>query len=280
MQIWYTLLDYILPFEWLSFTFMKNAFLAILFVAPTFGLLSTMVVNNKLAFFSEAIGHSTLTGIAIGVIFGIGNPLWAMVFFSLILAILISIVNKNSTSSTDTIIGVFSSASVAIGTVILSRGGGFAKYSSFLIGDLLSITPSEIGILVGVFMSVLIFWIVLFNPLVMISMNKSLANSRRISVFKIETLFTIVIAIIVTVSIQWVGLLIINSFLILPAATARNLAQDIKQYHIISVLVAIFSGISGLIASYYLGSATGATIVVIMSICYLITLIIKTVRKV
>lgn len=280
MQVCYNILDQILPFSWLSYTFMKNAFLAILFVAPTFGLLSTMVVNNKLAFFSEAIGHSTLTGIAIGVIFGIGNPLWAMILFSIALAIMISIVNRNSSSSTDTIIGVFSSASIAIGTVILSRGGGFAKYSSFLIGDLLSITPSEIVILIGVFISVLGFWIVLFNPLVIISMNKSLANSRRIPVFKIELLFTILIAIIVTVSIQWVGLLIINSFLILPAATSRNLAQNIKQYHIISVFVAIFSGIAGLIASYYLGSATGATIVVIMSICYVITLIIKVVKNI
>lgn len=254
---------------------MKNAFLAILLVAPTFGLLSTMVVNNKMAFFSEAIGHSTLTGIAIGVILGIGNPLWAMVLFSIALAIVISYVNKNSTSSTDTIIGVFSSASVAIGTVILSRGGGFAKYSTFLIGDLLSITPEEIIILLVVFMSVLLFWIALFNPLVIISMNRSLANSRRIPVFKIEMLFTIVIAVIVTISIQWVGLLIINSFLILPAATGRNLAQNIKQYHQISIVTAVFSGIVGLIVSYYLGSATGATIVVIMSICYLITLIMK-----
>ena len=254
---------------------MKNAFLAILLVAPTFGLLSTMVVNNKMAFFSEAIGHSTLTGIAIGVILGIGNPLWAMVLFSITLAIVISYVNKNSTSSTDTIIGVFSSTSVAIGTVILSRGGGFAKYSTFLIGDLLSITPEEIVILLVIFMSVLLFWVALFNPLVIISMNRSLANSRRIPVFKIEMLFTIVIAVIVTISIQWVGLLIINSFLILPAATGRNLAQNIKQYHQISIVTAVFSGIVGLIISYYLGSATGATIVVIMSICYLVTLIIK-----
>lgn len=280
MQVWYNLLDQILPFSWLSYAFMKNALLAIIFVAPTFGLLSTMVVNNKLAFFSEAIGHSTLTGIAIGVIFGIGNPLWAMILFSIALAIMISLVNKNSSSSTDTIIGVFSSASIAIGTVILSRDGGFAKYSSFLIGDLLSITPSEIGILVGVFFSVLLFWIVLFNPLVIISMNKSLANSRRIPVFKIELLFTILIAIIVTVSIQWVGLLIINSFLILPAATSRNLAQNIKQYHIISIVVAVFSGIAGLIVSYYLGSATGATIVVIMSMCYLATLFTKVIKNI
>jgi len=280
LEIWYSLLDTLMPFEWLSYIFMKNAFLAILLVAPTFGLLSTMVVNNKMAFFSEAIGHSTLTGIAIGVIFGIGNPMWAMVLFSLALAVAISFVNKNSTSSTDTIIGVFSSTSIAIGTVILSRGGGFVKYSSFLIGDLLSITPIEIAVLIGVFGGVLLFWIILFNPLLMISMNKSLANSRRIPVFKIEMLFTMVIAVIVTLSIKWVGLLIINSFLILPAATARNLAQNIKQYHIISVMVAVFSGISGLIASYYLGSATGATIVVVMSICYLLTLFIKKIRNI
>ena len=96
MEIWYSLLDTLMPSEWPSYIFMKNAFLAILFVAPTFGLLSTMVVNNKMAFFSEAIGHSTLTGIAIGVILGIGNPMWAMVLFSLVLAIAISFVNKTA----------------------------------------------------------------------------------------------------------------------------------------------------------------------------------------
>lgn len=264
-----------MPFEWLNYLFMKNALLAILLVAPTFGLLSTMVVNHKMAFFSEAIGHSTLTGIAIGVVFGIGNPMWAMIIFSLLLATVISYVNKNSTSSIDTIIGVFSSTSIAIGTVILSMGGGFAKYSSFLIGDLLSITPLEIGILLSVFIGVLLFWIIAFNSLLMISINKSLANSRRIPVFPIEMLFTMVIAVIVTISIKWVGLLIINSFLILPAAAGRNIAQNIKHYHIISVLVALFSGVTGLIASYYLGSATGATIVVVMSLCYLATLIVK-----
>lgn len=279
MQIWYSIIDTILPFEWLTLNFMKNALLAILFVAPTFGLLSTMVVNNKLAFFSEAIGHSTLTGIAIGVLLGIGDPVWAMVIFSVLLAIIISIVNKNSTSSTDTIIGVFSSTSIAIGTVILSRGGGFAKYSTFLIGDLLSITPLEVGILILVFFGVLIFWLVFFNDLLIVSMNKSLANSRKISVFTMETIFTVLIAIIVTISIQWVGLLIINSFLILPAATSRNLARNVKEYHIISVIVACLSGIIGLIASYYLGSATGATIVVAMSIFYIATLIIKTIRN-
>lgn len=275
MEAWYNILDLLLPFQWISHNFMKNALLAILCVAPTFGILSTMVVNNKMAFFSEAIGHSTLTGIAIGVLVGVGEPLWAMTIFSIVLAIVIAYVNKSSTASTDTIIGVFASTSVAVGTVILSREGGFNKYSAYLIGDLLSITPTEILTVFIVFLGVLLFWIVFFNPLVLISMNRSLANSRKIHVFKIEMLFTIVIAIIVTVSIQWVGLLIINSFLILPAASARNVSSNISQYHIISVFIAMVSGITGLIISYYWGSATGATIVVVMAICYVGTLFVK-----
>lgn len=275
MEIWYNILDLIFPFQWIGHNFMKNAFLAVLLVAPTFGLLSTMVVNNKMAFFSEAIGHSALTGVAIGVIVGIGEPLWAMVVFSIGLAIAISYVNKNSSTSTDTIIGVFSSSSIAVGTVILSREGSFSKYSSYLIGDLLSISKGEILILLIIFISVLVFWLVFFNPLVVISMNRSLANSRRIPTFVIEMIFTILVAIIVTVSIQWVGLLIINSFLILPAAAARNIAGNMRQYNMISILIAIISGIIGLIVSYYWGSATGATIVVVMALCYLITLIAK-----
>lgn len=280
MDVMYNLIDSLLPFKWASFVFMKNALLAIIFVAPTFGILSTMVVSNKMAFFSEAIGHSTLTGIAIGMIVGIGDPLWAMLIFSFVLAILISLVNKNSSSSTDTIIGVVSSASIAVGTVILSRGGGFAKYSSYLIGDLLSITPGEIKTLFAVFLIVLLFWFVLFNDLAIISTNKSLANSRKIKVFGIETLFTILIAMIVTISIQWVGILIINSFLILPAAGARNIANNMKQYHIISIVIAMISGITGLIGSYYLNSATGATIVVVMSMFFVVTMLFKTVKKI
>ncbi|MDD2233960.1 MAG: metal ABC transporter permease [Desulfitobacteriaceae bacterium] len=275
MLFWYGLIDTLLPFEWTRHIFMKNALLGIFFVTPIFGILGTMVVNNKMAFFSDSLGHSALTGIAIGVIFGMSNPLWSMLLFSIVLSIAILIVKKAKTASTDTIIGVFSSTAVALGIVILSRNGGFNKYSVYLIGDLLSISPKDLSILGIVLLTVILLWIFVFNKLLLVSVNQSLASSRGIRVNFYEYLFTMLMAVIVTISIQWVGILIISSLLILPAASARNIARNMRQYHFYAVSVALVSGLSGLILSYYWGTATGATIVLVSAVLFMITFTIK-----
>ncbi|MBK5241608.1 metal ABC transporter permease [Clostridium sp.] len=275
MSLWYNLIDFLLPFEWAHYVFMKNALLGVLLVTPMFGLLGTMVVNNKMAFFADALGHSALTGIAIGVILGISNPIWSMLAFSFMLAVVIIKVKNVNTSSTDTIIGVFSSTAVALGIVILSFRGGFTKYSVYLIGDLLSISSMDLLILPIIFVIVIIIWTIAFNKLLLVSVNQLLARSRGINVEFYEYLFTITVAVIVTISIQWVGVLIISSMLVLPAAAARNISSNIKQYHIYSVTIALISGVSGLILSYFLGSASGATMVLISSLFFGITFFAK-----
>ena len=140
----YTLMDTLLPFEWLHYTFMKNALIAIVLLTPLFGMLGTMAVDNKMAFFSDALGHSALTGIAIGVVLGWQSQMSAMLLFGLIWAVLITFVKHHSKMSADTIISVFSSTSIALGLVVLSRGGAFAKYSSVLVGDVLSVAQSDL----------------------------------------------------------------------------------------------------------------------------------------
>ena len=140
MEIIYQILDVILPFEFMSYSFMKNAFLAILLISPIFAILGTMIVNNKMAFFSDALGHSALTGIAIGTIFGIANNNISMIIFAIIFAVALNIVKQKTSYGADTIISVFSSVAIAVGLAILSNSGNFTKYSSYLVGDVLSIT--------------------------------------------------------------------------------------------------------------------------------------------
>lgn len=275
MEIWYKIVDTILPFEWTSYTFMKNALLGVILITPLFGLLGTMVVNNKMAFFADALGHSALTGIALGVILKIANPLWAMIIFAILLSIIIVKVKEANTASTDTIIGVFSSTAVALGIVILSYRGGFTKYNNYLIGDLLSITPSDLGMLVIVAIIVMVLWCLVFNRLLITGVNESLARSKGINTKLYMNIFTIIVAIVVTMSIQWVGVLIISSMLVLPAASARNISKNVRQYSIYSMLIALISGITGLIISYFLGSASGATMVLVSSCIFFITFIIK-----
>lgn len=268
-------METLLPFSWVEFTFMKNAFLAIILISPLFGLVGTMIVNNKMSFFSDALGHCALTGIAIGVMLGIGNYAVSMLGFALIFALGISAIIDSGISSSDTIIGVFSSAGIALGIVILSLRGGFSKYSGYLIGDILSITKNEIILLAFVLILAIMIWFLSFNKLMLSSLNKDMAQSKQINVKFYKNLFMILIAMIVTISLKWVGMLIINSLLVLPAASARNLVKNMKSYHIVSVLFSVFSGISGLILSYYMGTSAGATIVLISSIIFFVTFFIN-----
>ncbi|EJU27961.1 MAG: metal ABC transporter permease [Selenomonas sp.] len=274
MEILYTLLG-ALPFDWLQHGFMKNAFLAVLLVTPLFGLLSTMVVSNRMAFFSDSLGHGAFTGLAVGVLLGWLSPLLSLVAFSVVFALLITYIKNRSSASTDTIIGVFSSTGIALGLMLMSRGGGFNKYSSYLIGDLLSISPEEIGSLFFVFLAVVLVWALVFNSLLVLSINASFARSRGVAAFLTEGLFASVLAVVVAVSIQWVGLLIINSLLVLPAAAARNIAQDVKSYHLLSVAIALLSGVAGLLLAYYCNMAAGASIVVVAAAVFFLTLLLK-----
>lgn len=275
----YRFIDAVLPFDWVSHIFMKNALLGVLLITPVFGLMGTIVVSNRMAFFSDALGHSALTGIAIGVIISIGQPLWSMIIFSIVLTLAIIWVRKANTASTDTIIGVFSSTAVALGIVLLSLRGGFTKYSAYLIGDLLSINSTDLLLLALAFVVVIALWFLLFNKLLAVSFNPSLAKSRGIRSTFYDTLFMLIVAVIVTVSIQWVGVLIISSLLVLPAAASRNVARNTRQYNLFSVAVALISGLSGLILSYYWGTATGATIVLMAAAFFAVTFIVKRVAR-
>ena len=271
----YNAIDLILPFQWLSHTFMKNAFIAIIIITPLFGLLSTMVVSNKMSFFADSLGHGAFTGIAVGILLGGIDPMWGATLFSICFAIAITIIKIKGTSSTDTIIGVFSSTSIALGLVLMSFSSSLSKFSSYLVGDLLSISQNQIILLIFVFIAIIVLWSLIFNKLLVTSLNTSLANSRGMNTLLIEIIFTCTIAVIVTITIRWVGLLIINSLLVLPAAAARNISRNIRQYHLFSILISIFSGIVGLIISYYLNTVTGATIVLVASVIFFITLFIR-----
>lgn len=279
METIYSILDTILPFEFLNFSFMKNAFIAILLITPLLGLTGTMIVNNKMSFFSDALGHSAMTGIAIGVMVGIDNYIVSMMGFAVIFALCISTIINSSVSSSDTIIGVFSSVGMALGIVILSMNGNFSKYSNYLIGDILSIKPSEIFNLLIILIFVLVIWALCFNHLMLSSINVDLAYSKGINVKFYKNLFAVLIALIVTVSIKWVGILIINSLLVLPAASARNISKSMKSYHIYSILFSLVSGIAGLIISYYVGTSAGGTIVLISALIFFITFFMRSLSK-
>lgn len=257
--------------ELFQYDFMRRAFIAILVITPLLGILGTMIVHKKMAYFSDALGHSALTGIAIGVVLGVMDTNVSMVIFAIVFAFLLNQINRKNLAATDTIISVFASCSTAIGLAILSRGGNFSRYAGILVGDILSITSKEILYLVVIFAVTGVFWCVAVNKLNAISIHPTLAKSRNISVRLVEDIFAVIIALIVTLSIKWIGILLINALLILPAASSRNISSNMREYHGFSVLFSVFSGIIGLVISYFTNVATGPMIVIVASVIYFAT---------
>lgn len=275
MSIWYNLCD-LIPLEIFHWRFMQNAFLAVLIMAPLFGVMSTMVVSGKMSFFSDALGHSAFTGIAIGAICGFGDSTLFAVLFAVAFALLFSFVRHKSTHAADTLIGVFSSTAVALGIFIATLGGNsFTKYNKYLIGDILSVTPGETGLLAIVLACVLVFWVICSNRLILSSIHPQLAATRGGSTFLVQTAFTVIVAVVVTLAISWVGLLILNSLLILPGAASRNMAKNMNQFHFLSVMFALVASLLGLCISYFLGSSAGAAISLVLALFFVLSFILR-----
>ena len=278
MELWYDLLS-ILPFDWAQpgqMYFMKHALLAVLVITPLFGILSTMVVHSRMSFFSDALGHSAFTGMAIGALCGFNQPTWAAVIFAIVFALLFNLVRRRSALASDTVIGVFSSTAVALGIFLSTLNGrSFTKFNSLLIGDVLSVDPAMIGLLALILLLVAALWAVSFNQLMLSAVHPALADSRGVKVFWQETIFSVAIAVVVTLSMTWVGLLVINSLLVLPAAAARNVAKNMWQYHLFSLVGALVAGVAGLMTSYYLGPSAGASITLYLAVWFALTFLLR-----
>jgi zinc transport system permease protein len=274
MNLWHSVIS-ALPFEWAQYDFMRNALLAAVIVTPCFGVLGTMVVGRGMAFFSDVIGHSALTGVALGVLLGFADPQPVLVAFVVVLAFIINGVSMFTKASADTVIGVFSAAVIALGVALLSRGGSFNKYTVYLVGDILSVTSSDILQLSLMFLGVILFWIVFGNRLFLSGVNASLISGSRPSAFFMQSLFSIILALVVALSIKWVGILVINSLLVLPAASSRIIARTVRGYTLISCGIGLFSGIAGLLVSFYVGTAGGASIVLCSVFIYASVLMLK-----
>ena len=278
MELWYAILS-VLPFDWAQpgqMYFMKHALLAVLVITPLFGLLSTMVVHSRMSFFSDALGHSAFTGMAIGALCGFARPVGAAVVFAVAFALLFNLVRRRSALASDTVIGVFSSTAVALGIFLSTLNGrSFTKFNSLLIGDVLSVEPAMIGVLALILAAVLALWALSFNQLMLASVHPALADSRGVKIFWQETVFSAAIAVVVTLSMTWVGLLVINSLLVLPGAAARNVARNMAQYHLFALLGSVAAGIAGLMISYYLGPSAGASITLCLAVWFALTFVIR-----
>ena len=271
----YQVMGTLFPVGWLEWTFMKRALLAIFLITPMCAAMGVQVVNFGMAFYSDAISHSAFTGVALGILLAV-DPVITMVLFGLLVGLGITGVREKSNLSPDTIIGVFFSFVVALGIVIISARKGLTRnLESVLYGDILTINNAEIVWMALLAVAVTVFLICGYNQLLFLGINRHLAQSRGIKVVFLDYLFAVLLALVVTVSIRAVGLLLVTALLVIPAATARNLARNASQMFWYAIVLSLVSGIAGLFLSYRWDSVTGATIILFGSALFIISLIAK-----
>ncbi len=271
----YALMDRLLPFAFVEPEFMKRAILAMLFIAPTAAAVGVPLVHFRMAFFSDAIGHSAFTGVAIGVLLGI-HPVLTMIAFGLFVAWAITLVKGRTELSADTVIGVFFSTVIALGIAVISAQKGLTRnLQSFLYGDLLAVSEAEVVWLALLFLGVGAYLYLAFNRLMLLGVHEGFARSRGVPVRALEISFALVVALVVAAAIRAVGILLVTALLVIPAAAARNAARGTAQAFWGAVAVSLVSGMAGIAASYALDTATGATVVLFASAFFAATAVAR-----
>ena len=252
-----------LPFECMKLRFMQEALLGVLLTAPLAAAAGIQVVNFRMSFFSDAIGHSAFAGVALGLIFGL-SPDLTMPLLALAIGVGIMAMKQRSALSSDTVIGVFFSAVVAFGLALVSRNPNVARdMQMFLYGDILTITDRDLFALFVLFCVFFAFQIFAYNRLNAIGIHEQLARTHRIPTAFYQYVYVALLALVVIFSVKSAGVLLVTALLIVPAAAARNLSKSSGMMFWISIIIGVCSGVAGLLISAqpWAETASGATIV-------------------
>lgn len=258
--------------SFLNQAFNLRALLALGFVALACGGVGSLVVGNRMAFFSDALAHCAFAGVSLGYVlfevFLLGvrpkEEFWQwvtpiMVVFGVGVGAGIAYVRSQTGLASDTVIGVFFAFSLGFAAMLKNIINDRSVFSleDFLFGDPLFVSAPEIIYIACLAVVSWVFLFLFFNPLVFSSFNTSLALSRKIHVTLLYYLFVMMLALIVNLCLRYVGVLLINALLIVPAATAFNLGRDLRGVFWYTVIISLFVCLGGLGASWELQIRTG-----------------------
>jgi len=277
----YDLIVRLLPFDAFQARFMQQALVGLILIAPISAALGVHVVNFRMSFFADAIGHSAFAGVALGLIFSV-SPRWTMPIFGLLVGLGIMALQRRSALSSDTVIGVVFAAVMAFGLAMVSRVQGVARdLQRFLYGDILTITNADILGLAALGVLIFAFQIWGYNRLLYISLTPVVAKAHRVQVATYQYLFAGLLALVVMFSVWAVGVLLVTALLIVPAATARNLARSAGALFWWAMGLSTTSAVIGLwiSAQDWARTATGPTVIMVGVVGFIISQIVVMVHK-
>jgi ABC-type Mn2+/Zn2+ transport system permease subunit len=255
-------------FAFLAYDFFLRALLAGVLVGFLAANLGVFVILRKMTFFSEAISHSSLTGIALGLLLGI-NPLLGAVGFSLLIALGIASLAKRRTVSLDTLIGVFFSTALALGVILIGKLQGYrVDLFGYLFGDILGVSRTDIYLILVLTVITTVLLFLFFRVWAKIAFHGDLASVEGIHVALHDRLFLCLLALVIALGIKLVGAVLIGPLVIIPAATAKNLSWNLRSVFVLSSVIGVGATLLGLLLSFYTSTASGPTIVLVSATAF------------
>jgi len=259
--------------EFLSYPFMQRALFASIMVGVLCPFVGNFVILRRMSFFSDAISHSAFAGLAAGMLLGIDLSLSSLAI-SILIALFIAFLSEKTTLSHDTIIGIAFSAAIAGGMFVIGIIKGYrADVFAFLFGDILTVNKTDLSLIIIVGMLTIAVFMVFLKSFLQITFNRDMAQVEGINVRFFEYLLFLIIALVITVSLKIIGIILVTSLLIVPSASAKNIASNMRQLFSLSCIFGVVSGVSGLIASIYLNTPSGPTIVLVSIGIFLLTML-------
>ncbi|MDM3886504.1 metal ABC transporter permease [Pseudomonas sp. BCRC 81390] len=259
----------------LAYGFVANALLAGLMIGPVLGGLGTLVVVKRFAFFSEAVGHAALTGVAIGILLGepYTGPYGSLFGYCLLFGILLNFLRNRTGLAPDTLIGVFLSVSLALGASLLLMLAGKINVhilENVLFGSVLTVSSQDLLVLGIVALLVLALAMPLYNRIMLASFNPQLAAVRGVAVKTLDYLFVVLVTLVTVAAVKVIGAILVGALLVIPAAAARLVSQSLKGFFFLSVLTATLSTLLGILLPivFDLPVPSGAAIILVAGICF------------
>ena len=264
------------------YEFVVNGFLCAIIIGPLLGGIGTMVVIKRMAFFSQAVGNAALTGVAIGVIIGESYtaPYMSMFSFCILFALFLNFSKNRTKMSSDTLIGVFLSISLAIGATALlwvSARVNTHILDTIMFGSILTVNDTDMNVLLVTTVITALVALPLYNQMLLASLNPSLAHVRGINVHLLEYVFVLLVTILTVACVKIVGAVLVEALLLIPAAAARNLNRSIRGFVLWSVIFSTASCLIGIYAPmrWDLPIPSGGAIILTAAIIFVVTMIIR-----
>jgi len=253
--------------------FVTRALIAGILVALVCGPLGCFIVWRRMAYFGDTLSHSALLGVALGLILGI-NLNAGILAVCIAIALLLFSLQHQQRIANDTLLGIFAHTALSIGLVALSLTEGVrVDLMGYLFGDILAVAPSDILIIAGGGLLVLVLLAWMWRPLLAVTVHSELAAAEGVPVIAVRLGFMLLIALVIAIAMKIVGILLITSLLIIPAAAARHFARTPEQMAVGAALLGAVAVVGGLGGSLQWDTPSGPSIVVAATLLFTLTLL-------